>query len=50
MEIKLINKSGHPDPAYETERSAGMDLRAVTTDPVTLAPMQRTIVKTGLFI
>jgi dUTP pyrophosphatase len=50
MEIKLINRSGHPDPAYETERSAGMDLRAVTTDPVTLAPMQRTIVKTGLFI
>ncbi|MDB2389383.1 MAG: dUTP diphosphatase [Flavobacteriaceae bacterium] len=50
MEIKLINKSGHPDPAYETERSAGMDLRAVTTDPISLEPMQRTIVKTGLFI
>lgn len=50
MKIKLINKSGHPDPHYETERSAGMDLRAVTTDPIRLEPMQRTIVKTGLFI
>ena len=50
MKIKLINKSGHPDSHYETERSAGMDLRAVTTDPIRLEPMQRTIVKTGLFI
>ena len=50
MNIKLVNKSGHPDPSYETERSAGMDLRAVANEPITLAPMQRTIVKTGLFI
>jgi dUTP pyrophosphatase len=50
MNIKLINKSGHRDPAYETERSAGMDLRAVTPEPIKLAPLQRAIVKTGLFI
>lgn len=50
MNIKLINKSGHPNPAYETERSAGMDLRAVIDAPITLAPLQRAIVKTGLFI
>ena len=50
MNIKLINKSGHSNPAYETERSAGMDLRAVTSQPISLEPMQRVIVKTGLFI
>ena len=51
MNVKLINTSGHPDPTYETERSAGMDLRAVVTgEPIVLAPLQRTIVKTGLFI
>ncbi len=50
MNIKLINKSGHPDPVYETDRSAGMDLRAVTQGPIVLAPMQRAIVKTGLFM
>lgn len=51
MNVKLINTSGHPDPTYETERSAGMDLRAVVKgEPIVLAPLQRTIVKTGLFI
>lgn len=51
MNVKLINTSGHPDPTYETERSAGMDLRAVVTgEPIVLAPLERTIVKTGLFI
>lgn len=50
MNIKLINKSGHPNPVYETERSAGMDLRAVTSQSISLEPMQRVIVKTGLFI
>ena len=51
MNVKLINTSGHPDPTYETERSAGMALRAVVTgEPIVLAPLQRTIVKTGLFI
>ncbi len=50
MTIKIINKSGHELPAYETIASAGMDLRAVVAEPVTLSPMGRAIVKTGLFI
>ena len=51
MNVKLINTSGHPAPTYETERSAGMDLRAVVKgEPIVLAPLRRTIVKTGLFI
>ncbi len=50
MKIKLINTSGHADPAYETDASAGMDLRASLDLPVKLEPLQRAIVKTGLFI
>lgn len=50
MEIKIINKSAHKLPHYETEFSAGMDLRANIEEPVTLKPLQRAIVKTGLFI
>lgn len=50
MKIKIINKSEHPLPAYETIYSAGMDLRANVTEPSTLKPLQRAIVKTGLFI
>jgi len=50
MTIKIINKSEHPLPNYETESSAGMDLRASITDSITLNPLERTIVKTGLFI
>ncbi|MBX2828976.1 MAG: dUTP diphosphatase [Flavobacteriaceae bacterium] len=50
MTVKLINKSHHPIPHYETEASAGMDLRAHLTQPITLQPLERTIVKTGLFI
>ena len=48
--MKIINRSGHPTPAYETASSAGMDLRASLEEPVVLEPMQRAIVKTGLFI
>ena len=48
--MKIINRSGHPTPAYETAASAGMDLRASLEEPVVLEPMQRAIVKTGLFI
>jgi len=48
--VKVINKSGHALPNYETLASAGMDLRAVTEEPVVLAPLGRAIVKTGLFI
>ena len=50
MTIKIINKSQHPLPNYETIASAGMDLRADLTASITLAPLGRVIVKTGLFI
>ena len=50
MTIKIINKSGHELPSYETIASAGMDLRATIDAPITLKPLERTIVKTGLFI
>jgi len=50
MNIKIINKSNHALPHYETLASAGMDLRANIIDNVTLLPMERIIVPTGLFI
>lgn len=50
MQIKIINKSNHTLPHYETIASAGMDLRANITEAIQLQPLQRTIVKTGLFI
>ena len=50
MTIKIINKSNHNLPSYETIASAGMDLRATLDQPITLKPLQRSIVKTGLFI
>lgn len=50
MNIQVINKSKHPLPAYATELSAGMDIRANISEPISLAPMQRCLVPTGLFI
>ena len=50
MNIKIINKSTHLLPEYETIASAGMDLRANLETAVTLKPWERTIIKTGLFI
>ena len=50
MQIKIINKSSHDLPNYETIASAGMDLRANIQEPITLKSLERTIVKTGLFI
>lgn len=50
MQIKIINKSSHDLPHYETIASAGMDLRANIEEAITLKPLERTIVKTGLFI
>lgn len=50
MTIKIINKSQHALPSYETIASAGMDLRANLTESVTLAPLGRAIISTGLFI
>jgi len=50
MQIKIINKSTHNLPHYETGASAGMDLRANISASVTLQPLERSIIKTGLFI
>ncbi len=50
MEVKIINKSHHQLPAYETVQSAGMDLRANLDDKLIVAPMQRVLVPTGLYI
>ncbi|MBT2160380.1 MULTISPECIES: dUTP diphosphatase [Zobellia] len=50
MKIKIINKSEHILPHYETEASAGMDIRANISETVTLQPLGRAIIKTGLFI
>lgn len=50
MKINIINKSQHLLPGYETIASAGMDLRANLTESIVLQPLERTIVKTGLFI
>ena len=50
MKIKIINKSSHALPHYETIASAGMDLRANLSESRTLKPLERTIVGTGLYI
>ncbi len=51
MTVKIVNKSDNNLPAYETSSSAGMDLRAYLPEgPITLKPMQRTLVPTGLFM
>jgi dUTP pyrophosphatase len=50
MQIKIINKSNHALPHYETTASAGMDLRASISEPRVLKPLERSIVGTGLFI
>ena len=50
MTIKIINKSDHKLPEYETGASAGMDLRANISEAVILKPLARAIIKTGLFI
>jgi dUTP pyrophosphatase len=50
MQVKIINTSSHPLPAYETELSAGMDLRANLEEPVVLKPGKRLLIPTGLFI
>lgn len=50
MKINVINSSSHALPEYETLASAGLDLRANIDEPITLNPLERTIVKTGLYI
>ena len=50
MKINIINKSAHQLPAYETIASAGMDMRANISEPITIKSLERTMVPTGLFI
>lgn len=50
MQVKVINKSNHPLPAYETIASAGLDVRANISESIELKPMERALVKTGLFL
>ena len=50
MNVRIVNKGGHKLPEYETESSAGMDLRASLEEQVILKSMERKMVKTGLFI
>jgi dUTP pyrophosphatase len=50
MAIQIINTSNNPLPAYETEQAAGMDLRAFLSEPITLQPLQRALIPTGLYI
>ena len=50
MRVKVINKSKHLLPQYETIASAGMDVRANIDQAITLAPLERSLVKTGLFV
>lgn len=50
LEIKIVNRSANPLPHYATEGSAGMDVRASLVAPVTLQPLERALVPTGLFV
>lgn len=50
MNVKIINKSHHRLPEYATIASAGMDLKANTDTPITINPMERVLIPTGLYI
>lgn len=50
MQVRIVNKSKHALPEYATAYSAGMDLRANIETPITLKPLERTLIPTGLFI
>lgn len=50
MQVKVINKSKHTLPSYQTDSAAGMDLRANIEEDISLAPLQRVLIPTGLFI
>lgn len=50
MKIRIVNRSRHPLPEYATTQSAGVDLRANLSEPVTLPPMGRALIPTGLFL
>ena len=50
MQIPVINRSRHPLPEYQTAHAAGLDVRANLEEPVTLKPLQRALIPTGLFM
>lgn len=50
MNVQIVNNSKHPTPQYATEQSAGMDLRANIDEPITLKPLERRLIPTGLSI
>lgn len=50
MEIKIINRSNNPLPRYESAQAAGMDIRCHLSEPITLQPLQRKLLPTGLYI
>jgi dUTP pyrophosphatase len=50
MQIKIINKSEHPLPSYQTEGSAGMDIYASVKNNIIINPLERVLIPTGLFI
>ena len=50
MKVRIVNKSAYETPFYATEKSAGMDLKANIDEPITLGPLERALVPTGLFI
>ena len=50
MKLKIVNRGRQPLPAYATEQSAGMDLRANIDEPLVLQPMERRLIPTGLYI
>jgi dUTP pyrophosphatase len=50
MKVNMVNRSSHPLPEYQTEGAAGMDLRAELMEALTLKPMERRLIPTGLFI
>jgi dUTP pyrophosphatase len=50
LKVQIVNKSTHALPAYAKSGSSGMDLRAFLSHPITLAPMERMLVPTGLFM
>lgn len=50
MEVKIINKSNNPLPRYESAQAAGMDIRCHLTEPITIQPLERKLLPTGLYI
>ncbi len=49
-ELKIVNKSSNPLPSYQSEGASGMDLHASLKEPITLKPLERTLVPTGIFV